>query len=101
MTRPQVVTTVTVVLLGTFLLSFLGCSKAVDPWKDVPGGSTKVLVSFPPLYCFAKGVAGDDAKVLSLLAATGPHEHQATADDSLAAAGADLFLVNGLTLDDF
>jgi zinc transport system substrate-binding protein len=88
-------------LLAIFLLSQVGCHRATDPWKDVPGGNTKVLVSFPPLYCFTKGVVGDDAKVLSLLVAVGPHEHQAGADDAQVAAGADLFLVNGLQLDDF
>jgi zinc transport system substrate-binding protein len=35
------------------------------------------------------------------LAPTGPHDHQATADDAHLAASADLFLVNGLKLDDF
>jgi zinc transport system substrate-binding protein len=88
-------------ILAVFLLSQVGCHRATDPWKDVPGGATKVLVSFPPLYCFTKGVVGDDAKVLSLLVAVGPHEHQAGADDAQLAAGADLFLVNGLQLDDF
>ena len=45
-----------------------GCSKATDPWKDVPGGPTKVLVTIPPLYCFAKNVAGEDAAAASLTA---------------------------------
>jgi ABC-type Zn uptake system ZnuABC Zn-binding protein ZnuA len=60
-----------------------------------------VLVSFPPLYCFTKSVAGDDAKVLSLLTTVGPHDYQPTAADALKVRKADLFLVNGLELDDF
>jgi ABC-type Zn uptake system ZnuABC Zn-binding protein ZnuA len=88
--------------LAPVLLWWLGgCSKARNPWDEVEGGSTHVLVSFPPLYCFTRGVAGNDAKVLSLLAMTGPHEHQPGADDAQVAEDADLFLVNGLELDDF
>jgi zinc transport system substrate-binding protein len=83
------------------LLAFYGCGKAEDPWKKVDGGKLKVLVSFPPLYCFTKSVAGEDARVLSLLASTGPHTHRATVDDAQVAASANLFLVNGLELDDF
>ncbi len=90
-----------VALAATFLLAQVGCRKARDPWADAPGGTLKILVSFPPLYSFTKSVAGDDARVISLLAPTGPHEHRATVDDAQLAAGADLFLVNGLTLDDF
>jgi zinc transport system substrate-binding protein len=80
---------------------FPGCGKHEDPWESVPGGPPRVLVSFTPLYCFTKAVAGDDVKVLSLLTTIGPHDHKPTADDALAARKADLFLVNGLDLDDF
>jgi zinc transport system substrate-binding protein len=93
--------TVTAAVLMPCLLSVIGCRKAADPWDTVEGGNLKVLVSFPPLYCFTRGVADKDAKVVSLLAATGPHEHQPTADDARVAAKADLFLVNGLGLDEF
>jgi zinc transport system substrate-binding protein len=81
--------------------SLHGCGKAKDPWGQVEGGKLKVLVSFPPLYCFTKAVADKDAKVETLLSATGPHEHQATASDAHLASGANLFIVNGLGLDDF
>jgi len=77
-----------------------GCSKP-DRWKDVAGGPTKVLVSFPPLYCFAKNVAGDQAKVLSLLTTQGPHDFQPTAADAVLARDANVLLYNGLELDDF
>ncbi len=80
---------------------FLGCRKAEDPWKDVPAGVTRVLVTTPPLCCFAKAVAGDDAAVKCLLSSQGPHDYQPTFNDSLKARGADLFLFNGLELDDF
>jgi ABC-type Zn uptake system ZnuABC Zn-binding protein ZnuA len=84
--------------LGTALP---GCSKARDPWKDVPGGPTKVLVTIPPLYCFAKNVAGDDAAVLCLLGSHGPHDYEPTPDDALKAKKADLFFAIGLGLDEF
>jgi zinc transport system substrate-binding protein len=102
MKRPlRIVSAVAVCLVAVFLLGQIGCHKAVNPWDSEEGGNLKVLVSFPPLYCFTKGIADKDAKVLSLLVAVGPHEHQAGADDAQVAAGADLFLVNGLQLDDF
>jgi zinc transport system substrate-binding protein len=88
-------------LLAAYLLTLIGCHKATDPWATVEGGKLKVLVTFPPLYCFTKGVAGNDAKVVSMLSATGPHEHKPQADDAQVAAGADLFLSNGLGLDEF
>ncbi|MCI0458370.1 MAG: metal ABC transporter substrate-binding protein [Gemmataceae bacterium] len=93
---------VALMLGGLLTLALLpGCSGTKDPWPAVPGNGPRVLVSFPPLYCFAKNVAGDDAKVLSLLTTVGPHDHQATAEDAMIARGADLFLVNGLDLDEF
>ena len=46
-------------------LWFPGCSKPPDPWLSVPGGPTKVLVSFPPLYSFTKYIAGDHAKLIA------------------------------------
>lgn len=82
-------------------LPFVGCSTARDPWADVPGGPPRVLATFPPLYCFAAKVAGDKAAVLSLLSQTGPHDYHPTAQDALKLRKADLFLVNGLGLDDF
>jgi zinc transport system substrate-binding protein len=78
-----------------------GCAKHKDPWESVPGGKVKVLVSFAPLYCFTTAVADKDAKVQTLLDTNGPHEHTPTSADAHLASGADLFLVNGLGLDEF
>ena len=100
LTRRRIVIPTIAVLLAAVVLS--GCGhNSEDPWKDVPGGQPRVLVSFAPLYCFAKAVAGPKVAVHPLLTTVGPHDHQADADDILAAQKADLFLVNGLTLDDF
>jgi ABC-type Zn uptake system ZnuABC Zn-binding protein ZnuA len=78
-----------------------GCSKARDPWKDVAGGPTKVLVTIPPLYSFAKNVAGEDAAVLCLLGSQGPHDYEPKSDDVLKAKKADAFFAIGLGLDEF
>ena len=89
-------------LLAVASLAFLsGCTAAPDPFAGAKPGQLKILTSFPPLYCFAANVAGDDAKTLCLLTSQGPHGYQATTLDSVKVAKADLFLVNGLGLDDF
>ncbi len=75
-----------------------GCTKVADPWPEKPG--PKVLVSFAPIYCFALNVAGDDANVLCVMAETGPHEFDPSPRDAAAVNRADLFLINGLGLDD-
>ncbi len=80
------------------LLTQAGCTKGENPWPSAEG--PKVLASFPPMYCFAKNVAGEDAVVVSLLTSTGPHGFEATAKDISMVAYADLFLINGLGLDD-
>jgi ABC-type Zn uptake system ZnuABC Zn-binding protein ZnuA len=79
-------------------LALSSCSKAKDPWPDKTG--PKVLTSFAPIYCFTKNVAGDDASVLYVMSETGPHEFNPTAEDAAALARADLFIINGLGLDD-
>jgi ABC-type Zn uptake system ZnuABC Zn-binding protein ZnuA len=85
-------------LAGIF--AFSGCGTAPDPWKGVPGGPTRVVTSFAPLFCFAKNVAGQDAAVLSLLTTTGPHDYQTGSHDVVLLRTANLFLANGLGLDD-
>jgi ABC-type Zn uptake system ZnuABC Zn-binding protein ZnuA len=91
-----------VAVFGFGLLGgFLGCGAPPNPWKDVPGGPTKVVASFPPLYCFTRNVAGPDAAVLCLLVTTGPHEFRPEKLDALKLSRADLFLVNGLGLDNW
>jgi len=88
------------VALGVAFLTS-SCNAPQSAWDAVPGGPKHVLVSFPPLYCFTKSVAGPDAKVLSLLTTVGPHDYQPTAADALKVRKADLFLIHGLELDNF
>jgi zinc transport system substrate-binding protein len=85
-----------------FVLAVVGgCGTAKDPWQNVAGGPKRVLVSFPPLYCFTKNVADSDVKVLSLLTTVGPHDFQVTPAAPAMLRTADLFLVNGLGLEPF
>jgi zinc transport system substrate-binding protein len=99
--RAKALSAVGVALLLASLVGLSGCGSAEDPWKDVPGSGPRVLAAFPPLYCFAKNVGGDDAAVMALLTTTGPHDFKPTAHDMLKARDAHLFLAVGLTLDDF
>jgi zinc transport system substrate-binding protein len=84
------------------LLAFSGlsCTKVSDPWADMPG-PPRVVVSFPPLYCFVKNIGGDDVGVITLCENTGPHQYEFNPRDSLVLKKADLFLANGLGLDRF
>src|SRR5947209_3361556 len=73
-------------LCALVALSFWGCRRAEDVWPGT--GKKRVLASFPPLYCFAKNVAGDDADVRCLLKAQGPHDFTPHANDVLLARNA-------------
>jgi ABC-type Zn uptake system ZnuABC Zn-binding protein ZnuA len=89
-----------VVCLAAALLPFAaGCGKAADPW----GGTTKprVLTSIVPIHCLTACVAEPDAEVRCLLSGTGPHEFQSTPEDARMLSTADLFIVNGLGLEEF
>jgi zinc transport system substrate-binding protein len=86
------------IVLG-FLLLTLGCGSSPNPWKDQPG-PPRVLVTFPPLASFVKAIGGDGVGVLSLCEKVGPHHYSPTSEDAIKLAGADLFVWNGLGLDD-
>src|SRR5437016_4510309 len=87
-------------LLLAGLTSLAGCGRAPDPWAKASGDGPRVLVSFPPLYCFTKNVAGDHARVISLLSTQEPHGYSPNLTEGLKARKADLFIINGLGLDD-
>jgi ABC-type Zn uptake system ZnuABC Zn-binding protein ZnuA len=87
--------------IGVALIPMAGCTTARDPFEGAKPGQVKILVSFPPLYCFAANVAGEHAKVLCLLSAQGPHDYSGSPLDRVKVAHAQLFVVNGLGLDDF
>jgi zinc transport system substrate-binding protein len=89
-------------LFGAFVLIAMlqGCSTAVNHWATAPG-SPRVLTSFAPLYCFTKNVSGDGVGVLCLLSDKGPHEYESSAGDAIKLRTADLFVINGLGLEEF
>jgi ABC-type Zn uptake system ZnuABC Zn-binding protein ZnuA len=76
------------------------CSPAPPYWAEAKSNQKKILVSFPPLYAITHAVAGDDAYVLSMLTTQGPHDYDYAATDLFKVNKADLFIYNGLTLDD-
>jgi zinc transport system substrate-binding protein len=95
--------------LKTCLLLILamlaGCSSNgsgaayTSPWKST--GKVKVLTSIVPVYCLTKMIAGDEAEVLCLMCAHGPHDYAPTHDDVKILAEADIFCVIGFGLEDF
>jgi zinc transport system substrate-binding protein len=100
MSRRQFALSACLVVAGISLL-VTGCPKSGgDPWASA-GNKPKVLVSFAPLYSFAVNVAGDDADVKCLLTTTGPHTHgDATPRQIDLARGCDVFIINGVGLED-
>jgi zinc transport system substrate-binding protein len=84
-------------LFGLAMAVLPGCSGPADPWPQKPG--PRVLTSFVPLYCFALNVAGDDASVLCVSTDTGVHHFDPGPQHAVALRRADLFLINGLDLD--
>lgn len=82
---------------AALLLALLGGCKQSDPWQGKSG--LRVLASFPPIYCFAANVAGEHAVVLTLLETIGVHDYQPSPRDAHKLHKADLFLINGLDLD--
>ena len=80
-------------------IPFAGCKKSTSAqWPDKPG--PKVAVSFAPLYCFTVNVTGEHGTVKSVLSAQGPHHADSSVQERVLLEDADLFIHNGLGLDD-
>lgn len=100
--RPSLANALAVAVVGGTAALLIGCNggDSTDPWEKA-GNKPKVLVSFAPLYSFAKSVAGDDAEVKCLLTTMGPHTHGDASPKMIdLARRCDVFIVNGLGLDD-
>ncbi len=76
----------------------LGCGGPADGWPDRPG--PKVLASFPPVASIAMAVAGPDAAVLPVMSGQSPHGGEPKPSELRLLRRADLFVINGLGLDD-
>jgi ABC-type Zn uptake system ZnuABC Zn-binding protein ZnuA len=80
-----------------FVIWVAGCSDAPPVWtKPEP----HILVSVPPLYSFAKSVAGEHGEVQCLCKETGPHHFDNSDRDMRLLNGATRFFTVGLGLDD-
>ncbi len=90
----------TPLLLAIIAFSVSGCTKPPNFWEEAKSGQKRILVSFPPLYAITHAVAGDDAYVLCMLTTRGPHGYEHGFNDMHKINHADLFIYNGLTLDD-
>jgi len=86
-----------ILLAGCTIVALTGCPGSRDPWPE--GNGKRILTSFAPLHCFAMNVVGDDGTVLSLMTNHGPHGYSDSPADALKLRRADLFLINGLELD--
>ncbi|HET6574856.1 MAG TPA: metal ABC transporter substrate-binding protein [Fimbriiglobus sp.] len=101
MTSRKTLPRVLIVLLGAALAAVVplaGCGGTAPEWPNRPG--PKVMASFPPLYCFALNVAGDDAVVQTAMSNQGPHHFDPKLADARRVTQADLFVINGLGLDE-
>jgi ABC-type Zn uptake system ZnuABC Zn-binding protein ZnuA len=87
-----------ILLFGIVLAIQPGCSPVPDGWPEKPG--LRVVTSFAPIHCFALNVAGEDAAVQCIMSNEGPHGFEPTAQDRVKLERANLFLINGLNLDD-
>jgi zinc transport system substrate-binding protein len=64
----------------------------------------RVLCSFLPIWIFTRNVVGDRPGVtvnVLIPGSQGPHDYQLSPNDMLRINDADLFIINGLHLDDF
>lgn len=86
-------------LAAVAAVSGSGCG-AVDPGWNGLAGPPRVLTSFPPVACFARNVGEPQAGVLCLCTTIGPHSYQFNVGDCAKLREANLFLANGLSLDD-
>lgn len=90
---------VAIPLALAFGLTLAGCKRtSTGQWPDTPG--PKIAVSFAPLYCFTANVSGERGTVKSVLNTQGPHHADTSIQERILLEDADLFIFNGLGLDD-
>lgn len=78
-----------------------GCQKSggADPWNGT--SKLRVVATIAPLYSLAAHIAEPEAEVLCLLSSKGPHDFQPTTADAKLLGSADVFIANGLGLEEF
>ena len=82
----------------TALALAVGCGGPADGWPDRPG--PRGVASFPPVASIAMAVAGPDAAVLPVMSGQSPHGGEPKPSELRLLRRADLFVINGLGLDD-
>lgn len=87
------------ILVAAISSSLVGCSGTPDPWGEA-SSQPRVLASFPPIASWSKTLLGDRGTVRSLCTTTGPHHYEFQVKDGQLLRRADLFVLNGLSLDD-
>ena len=80
------------------IISSPGCARKDDAWGTGP--KPRVAASFAPIYCFALNVVGPDGTVRPVLTNQGPHHFDPKQSEVRLVAGADVFAINGLGLED-
>ena len=75
-----------------------GCASHEDVWKGT--ADPRIVVTFAPLASFVKAVGGNHVAVICLCTNKGPHDYEYNVKDIIALRQADLFLANGLELDE-
>jgi ABC-type Zn uptake system ZnuABC Zn-binding protein ZnuA len=91
---------VLVTVCASGLLILPGCGTNEDPlWNRTK--KKRVVASIVPLHCMAAHIAEPDAEVRCLLTTKGPHDFQPSPSDAKLISSADLFIANGLRLEDF
>ncbi|MBN9177474.1 MAG: zinc ABC transporter substrate-binding protein [Microbacterium sp.] len=95
-----VLTAASLVLTGCAGGSSGGSGGASSPGDD---GAITIAASTDVYGSIASAIGGDDVTVTSIIEGTSqdPHEFEATAQDKLAVANADLIVLNGAGYDDF
>jgi ABC-type Zn uptake system ZnuABC Zn-binding protein ZnuA len=86
-------------LLPLSLALLAGCSSHPNVWQGNEG-PPKVVVTFPPLASWVKAISDGKAGVICLCTQTGPHEYEYDVKEQIGLRNADVFLANGLSLDD-
>jgi ABC-type Zn uptake system ZnuABC Zn-binding protein ZnuA len=77
----------------------LSCGGGSGPWDGL-GGPPRVVATFAPLDCFVQNVGGSHVAVLSLCTTDGPHDADPGVLGGQMLQKADLFVLNGLGLED-
>lgn len=91
-----------ILLVGVFL-GAAGCLRQDNDISDGPDkqdGRRLILTTIPPLYSFAKNIAGDRAVVENLLpSGVGPHEYSFSPADVMKVRQAHVLIKNGAGLE--